>query len=432
MEKKKKLDLAFFGDRIKPSEKTDYYCSKFGGKPDWPLASLKDFEKTIKCENCEGEMYLIFQIYSATEKIENRTLYFFGCNNCEKSDFKFYRLQVDQVDEELILNWEAPIEGDEEENEEISHSIENWTINQQNDTEIEENPIKNESTINTNKQKDKKQENLENPFLPKNNSFNTFNESQNDNPFLPKSNLFSGNTEKEKQIISSENLENPFLPKNNSFNTFNESQKDNPFLPKSQSGFDGNEKEEETFSFEIKKQFPSKKKKNKKSRNKKKEPSDCLDAFWMDWKEESMSDENDSKNEELKKYEKMSKKYSKEGGWDNESYESSFSDEKGKMFQKFTKIIKQDPSQVIRFSRFGEPLWMSHSVPKQIPLCPNCGSRRIFEVQIISSFIYLIGKNKGFRNFGVIAFYTCSSDCSPKDNSHPLLQEYFYLQDCPF
>jgi pre-rRNA-processing protein TSR4 len=62
-----------------------------------------------------------------------------------------------------------------------------------------------------------------------------------------------------------------------------------------------------------------------------------------------------------------------------------------KEFEKFKKVSAQEPTQVVRYERGGEPLWstkyekLKHS---KVPSCQYCSAKRIFEFQV--SFLRLI------------------------------------------
>lgn len=66
-----------------------------------------------------------------------------------------------------------------------------------------------------------------------------------------------------------------------------------------------------------------------------------------------------------------------------EKYTNQLDDDKA--FHKFKKRISNDPEQVIRFDRGGQPLWItSMNQPKNedVPACNICHGPRIFEFQV--------------------------------------------------
>ena len=67
-----------------------------------------------------------------------------------------------------------------------------------------------------------------------------------------------------------------------------------------------------------------------------------------------------------------------------------------------------------------------------IPDCSRCGSKRVFEFQLLPTLIY---KLKEFNSssiipeFGTVMVYTCNNNCWSDDNQ--LLEEFIYLQCDP-
>jgi pre-rRNA-processing protein TSR4 len=52
-------------------------------------------------------------------------------------------------------------------------------------------------------------------------------------------------------------------------------------------------------------------------------------------------------------------------------------------FKKFKHRVARSPTQVLRYEREGQPLWVSNqNQPEQMPPCPYCGSPRVFEFQV--------------------------------------------------
>lgn len=63
-------------------------------------------------------------------------------------------------------------------------------------------------------------------------------------------------------------------------------------------------------------------------------------------------------------------------------YSAQFSD---RTFSQFKSRVASQPNQVIRYSRNGEPLWLSDAhqpCSESIPACDYCGSEREFEFQV--------------------------------------------------
>lgn len=129
--------------------------------------------------------------------------------------------------------------------------------------------------------------------------------------------------------------------------------------------------------------------------------------------------------ERLKDYEKFVESHSKNlvgnNGTDKiieQDLEDIEPKKKDKIFKKFQRRIEQNPEQVLRYQRKGEPLWASNCIPKplDIPECPLCGSPRVFEFQIMPHLLsYLdvdcVGQS---IDWGTIAVYTCQESCEIK------------------
>ena len=55
---------------------------------------------------------------------------------------------------------------------------------------------------------------------------------------------------------------------------------------------------------------------------------------------------------------------------------------------KFKEVISHSPQQVLRYSRRGQPLWISgENRVQEIPNCDNCGGKRVFEFQIMPQLL---------------------------------------------
>lgn len=119
----------------------------------------------------------------------------------------------------------------------------------------------------------------------------------------------------------------------------------------------------------------------------------------------------------------------------------------------FRWIIRRDPSQVLRYSYEGDPIWCTLPFPSdENSICPHCGQSRVFEFQIMPTILSYINMNssksgnvslsdishqsnsditrpteeqcKQFLNildndgidFGVVAIYSCPNSCFPNNN----------------
>ncbi|CAG9811530.1 unnamed protein product [Chironomus riparius] len=98
-----------------------------------------------------------------------------------------------------------------------------------------------------------------------------------------------------------------------------------------------------------------------------------------------------------------------------------------KAFGKFKKAIESNPTQVIRYSRHGQPLWISSTGTlnkSNVPKCSNCNGKRSFEFQIMPQMLNDL-KNYDL-DWGIIAIYTCENDCNTNGK---YIQEFCYKQD---
>lgn len=98
-----------------------------------------------------------------------------------------------------------------------------------------------------------------------------------------------------------------------------------------------------------------------------------------------------------------------------------------KAFGNFKKAIEKYPSQVIRYNRGLEPLWISSIGilnKSDIPNCSNCNGQRSFEFQIMPQMLNDL-KNYNL-DWGIIAIYTCEKDCNTNEK---YIHEFCYKQD---
>jgi pre-rRNA-processing protein TSR4 len=107
---------------------------------------------------------------------------------------------------------------------------------------------------------------------------------------------------------------------------------------------------------------------------------------------------------------------------------SAYEDKIDRQFQKFADRMAQNSEQVIRYEFRGQPLLYSttdavgkllspSSKDGRIPACRNCGSRRVFEVQITPhTIIELEAEHMSLEgmDWGTIIIGVCDKDCSPR------------------
>lgn len=84
-----------------------------------------------------------------------------------------------------------------------------------------------------------------------------------------------------------------------------------------------------------------------------------------------------------------------------------------KAFAKFKEKIASSPEQMMRYSRGGEPVWISDSALPLVPPCEVCHSRRTFEFQILPQLLTHLNVDDVGKSidWGVICVFTCSSSC---------------------
>lgn len=117
---------------------------------------------------------------------------------------------------------------------------------------------------------------------------------------------------------------------------------------------------------------------------------------------------------------------------DREAFESAMD----ATFQKFADRLSQNPEQCIRYEFGGTPLLYTKSdsvavvlSKGTIPACPNCKSRRTFEVQLVPNAITELEADdlslEGME-WGTIVVGVCERDCAPV---HTPVGEAGYLEE---
>ena len=89
---------------------------------------------------------------------------------------------------------------------------------------------------------------------------------------------------------------------------------------------------------------------------------------------------------------------------------------------------------IFRYQRKAEPLWIStQNVPQEsdIPDCPYCGSKRVFEFQIMPQLLHELkldsqgSLDQASVDWGILAIYTCEQSC---DQGPAYKQEFIWKQ----
>ncbi|GAQ82545.1 putative programmed cell death protein [Klebsormidium nitens] len=94
-----------------------------------------------------------------------------------------------------------------------------------------------------------------------------------------------------------------------------------------------------------------------------------------------------------------------------------------KQWAAFEARLAAAPEQVLRYCRSpdAKPLWPSSDhrpSEKGIPPCPECGSERIFEFQVLPQLLYYMhvdSSDPETLDWGTIAVYTCGKSCKGKE-----------------
>ncbi|XP_069625420.1 programmed cell death protein 2 isoform X2 [Ranitomeya imitator] len=104
--------------------------------------------------------------------------------------------------------------------------------------------------------------------------------------------------------------------------------------------------------------------------------------------------------------------------------------EEDKAFRRFKKRISIEPEQVLRYSKDGEPLWISlQNVPVENDIINcDCGAKRVFEFQVMPQLLnYLkVDSLQQSIDWGVLAIYTCSANCNAETH---YVEEFLWKQD---
>lgn len=98
-----------------------------------------------------------------------------------------------------------------------------------------------------------------------------------------------------------------------------------------------------------------------------------------------------------------------------EKYEKSNPAHGDKIFHSFLMRIKQNPGQILRYNREGDPLliYPLQEIPRK---CQYCQSEMVFEFQILSTLISKLrlpmdGKEGARLEYGNVLIYTCRQSC---------------------
>ncbi|NXB97677.1 PDD2L protein, partial [Orthonyx spaldingii] len=128
----------------------------------------------------------------------------------------------------------------------------------------------------------------------------------------------------------------------------------------------------------------------------------------------------------------MSESFAGEDG--NEKYEKSEVKSWDHTFHKFMKRISLCPEQILRYSWGGQPLFITcppANLDQAIPACTNCGSSRVFELQLMPTLVSVLQSDSGLSvEFGTVIVYTCERSCWAANHQTPL-EEFIFVQEDP-
>lgn len=90
----------------------------------------------------------------------------------------------------------------------------------------------------------------------------------------------------------------------------------------------------------------------------------------------------------------------------------------------FREALERAPEHVLRYKFAGDPVWPAYPPPEaQRITCEHCGSRQVFEVQVLGSALFFLdgeravpsSQDEAAFNFMTMAIYTCEKDCEKGD-----------------
>eukprot|EP00727_Mastigamoeba_balamuthi_P003011 m51a1_g12707 hypothetical protein (301) ;mRNA; f:55-1095 len=102
------------------------------------------------------------------------------------------------------------------------------------------------------------------------------------------------------------------------------------------------------------------------------------------------------------------------GAGDADRYERFSGD---KAFARFQQRMLRSESQVVRYEVGGEPLQLSDAWPlpreAEVPACEHCGSRRVFEAQLLPTLAGVLEQQPGGEalDVGTVVVYSCPLGC---------------------
>ncbi|KAL6073816.1 MYND-type domain-containing protein [Balamuthia mandrillaris] len=121
-----------------------------------------------------------------------------------------------------------------------------------------------------------------------------------------------------------------------------------------------------------------------------------------------------------------------DGTGGDEEYEATEASDKA--FLRFQRYMEENPEQCLRYILNGECMWVANKgiEPDQVPPCWHCGFPRIFEFQLLPTFIYLIHQHAHVMpctlDFSTVAAFSCSASCQPSASTAGFVQEFAFQE----
>lgn len=152
----------------------------------------------------------------------------------------------------------------------------------------------------------------------------------------------------------------------------------------------------------------------------------ALESFYVEVSTEPTAtvENEDSLNVEnlLKSYQQTEKANGNEvarEGWGAEEEEQATLQKDA--LETFHRRLNRAPQQILRYNFGANPLWARHPPPQhKSKIECACGSKLVFELQLLGSTLYYMKPDKHVRpdqseaglNFSSVAVYSCASDCT--------------------
>jgi len=110
-----------------------------------------------------------------------------------------------------------------------------------------------------------------------------------------------------------------------------------------------------------------------------------------------------------------------------------------KQFKKFKKRLQRCPDQILRYNFNGEPLFPTNDEKEQnkiIPACTKCGTKRVFELQLLPTLLYFLKvddyalemDSHGIPNgmdWSSALVYVCPQSCG--GDTHEYIEEFVHV-----